>query len=170
MVLINRDMLEVMKEIPDNTIDLIVTDPPYRVTSRGNAGTSGGMMTKKQRGNKMKEIRERLLQDLKEFKAELTYGVNTRKLIELEKTINELLENYIIVARDDLKTFIQKEEHIDGEGNIRLIYKLERSVTLNIDKETIEEVDDIQNIKDLMEEVAYEEFERALENLESNLK
>lgn len=34
------DCLELMKNIPDNSIDLIVTDPPYRVTSRGSAGNS----------------------------------------------------------------------------------------------------------------------------------
>lgn len=41
------DCLELMKEIPDGSIDLIVTDPPYKVTARGNAGNSGGMMQKK---------------------------------------------------------------------------------------------------------------------------
>lgn len=41
------DCLELMKNIPDNSIDLIVTDPPYRVTSRGSAGNSGGMLQKK---------------------------------------------------------------------------------------------------------------------------
>ena len=40
------DCLEVMKDIPDESIDLIVTDPPYKVTSRGNAGNSGGMLQK----------------------------------------------------------------------------------------------------------------------------
>ena len=35
-----------MKDIPDNSIDLIVTDPPYPTTSRGNAGNSGGMLQK----------------------------------------------------------------------------------------------------------------------------
>ena len=41
------DCLELMKDIPDNSIDFIVTDPPYRVTSRGSAGNSGGMLQKK---------------------------------------------------------------------------------------------------------------------------
>ena len=36
------DCLELMKEITDGSIDLIVTDPPYKVTARGNAGNSGG--------------------------------------------------------------------------------------------------------------------------------
>lgn len=36
------DCLEVMQEIPDNSVDLIVTDPPYKLTSRGCSGTMGG--------------------------------------------------------------------------------------------------------------------------------
>lgn len=35
-----------LKNIGDNSIDLIVTDPPYKTTSRGNAGNSGGMLQK----------------------------------------------------------------------------------------------------------------------------
>lgn len=31
----------------DESIDLIVTDPPYRITARGHAGNSGGMLRKK---------------------------------------------------------------------------------------------------------------------------
>lgn len=40
--LYNGDCLEIMKSIPDNSIDLIVTDPPYKVTARGGSGTMGG--------------------------------------------------------------------------------------------------------------------------------
>lgn len=40
--LYNDDCLEVLKTIKDNSIDLIVTDPPYRVTSRGSSGSMGG--------------------------------------------------------------------------------------------------------------------------------
>lgn len=35
-----------MGAILDNQIDLIVTDPPYKATSRGNSGNSGGMFQK----------------------------------------------------------------------------------------------------------------------------
>lgn len=43
----NKDVLELMKTMDDESIDLIVTDPPYKVTARGNAGNSGGMMQDK---------------------------------------------------------------------------------------------------------------------------
>ena len=39
--------MELIKDIPDNSIDLIVTDPPYKITARGNGGNSGGMFQKK---------------------------------------------------------------------------------------------------------------------------
>lgn len=41
------DCLQLMKEIHDESIDLIATDPPYKTTARGNAGNSGGMLQKK---------------------------------------------------------------------------------------------------------------------------
>lgn len=40
------DCLEELKKIDNNSIDLIITDPPYRTTSRGSAGNSGGMLQK----------------------------------------------------------------------------------------------------------------------------
>lgn len=40
------DMRSYMNGIKDNSVDLIVTDPPYPTTSRGNAGNSGGMLQK----------------------------------------------------------------------------------------------------------------------------
>lgn len=38
----NEDCLVGMKRIPDGTIDLIATDPPYKLTSRGSSGTMSG--------------------------------------------------------------------------------------------------------------------------------
>lgn len=46
-LLFNDDFKKAIKLIPDSSIDLIATDPPYPVTSRGNAGNSGGMLQKK---------------------------------------------------------------------------------------------------------------------------
>ena len=40
----NVDCLEYMRTLQDESVDLIVTDSPYKVTSKGNAGTMGGMM------------------------------------------------------------------------------------------------------------------------------
>lgn len=45
--LICGECVEQLKLLPNDSIDLIVTDPPYKVTSRGSAGNSGGMLQKK---------------------------------------------------------------------------------------------------------------------------
>lgn len=37
--IINEDCLNVLSKIPNESIDLVVTDPPYRVISGGNKST-----------------------------------------------------------------------------------------------------------------------------------
>lgn len=46
--LYNEDCIEVMGRMIEcgSKVDAIITDPPYKVTSRGNAGNSGGMLQK----------------------------------------------------------------------------------------------------------------------------
>lgn len=45
--LLNGDCLKLMKDIPNNEIDLIATDVPYKLTSRGNCGTMSGYWANK---------------------------------------------------------------------------------------------------------------------------
>lgn len=45
--LYNKDCLEIFKKIPDESIDLVIIDPPYQITKRGNSGTTGGMLKNK---------------------------------------------------------------------------------------------------------------------------
>lgn len=47
-VIFNHDMKYILEEMNKSKIevDCIVTDPPYKTTSRGNAGNSGGMLQK----------------------------------------------------------------------------------------------------------------------------
>lgn len=40
--LYNKSCMEVLKDIKSESIDLIVTDPPYLCTSRGSSGSMGG--------------------------------------------------------------------------------------------------------------------------------
>ena len=51
--LYNEDALFVMDELIKNGIqvDCVVTDPPYKITARGNGGNSGGMFQKKEVNN-----------------------------------------------------------------------------------------------------------------------
>lgn len=47
MKLYNGDAIAKLKQIPSESVDLICTDPPYKMTARGNHGNSGGMFAKK---------------------------------------------------------------------------------------------------------------------------
>ena len=40
--LYNEDCLKVLERIEDNSVDLVCSDVPYLVTSRGNSGSMGG--------------------------------------------------------------------------------------------------------------------------------
>ena len=42
--IINGDCLDVMKQFDDESVDLIVTDPPYKVTPKGGWTSAGGML------------------------------------------------------------------------------------------------------------------------------
>ena len=35
------DCLELMKDIPDGSVDLVVTDPPYNISTKNNFKTMG---------------------------------------------------------------------------------------------------------------------------------
>lgn len=47
MKLYNKDCMEMFSEIGDASVDLFISDVPYKTTSRGNAGNSDGMLQKK---------------------------------------------------------------------------------------------------------------------------
>ena len=36
------DCLELMKELPDESVDLVITDPPYNISNYGNSLTKKG--------------------------------------------------------------------------------------------------------------------------------
>lgn len=52
----NMDCLEGMKQIENESVNLIISDPPYKTTARGHAGNSGGMLQKEinKKGNVFK--------------------------------------------------------------------------------------------------------------------
>ena len=46
-MIFNKNCIDIMKNIETASIDLIITDPPYKTTKRGNSGNSGGMLKTK---------------------------------------------------------------------------------------------------------------------------
>ena len=51
--LLNRDCLEVLKALPDNSVDLVVTDPPYEIGTVG-----GGFVGKKKYFEELESIKD----------------------------------------------------------------------------------------------------------------
>lgn len=51
--LLNRDCLEVLKALPDNSVDLVVTDPPYEIGTTG-----GGFVGKKKYFEELESIKD----------------------------------------------------------------------------------------------------------------
>ena len=45
--LFHADCMQMFEKIKDSSVDLFISDVPYRTTQRGNAGNSGGMLQKK---------------------------------------------------------------------------------------------------------------------------
>lgn len=41
--LYNEDALKILKELPSDSVDLIASDVPYPITSRGTSGSMGGI-------------------------------------------------------------------------------------------------------------------------------
>ena len=96
--LYNIDCIEGMKLLRDNSIDLIVTDPPYRVTARGNPGNTGGMLKKEifMSGKVFKENDITPQEYIPEFYRVLKDGAHCYIMsnhINLQQVINVAVEN-----------------------------------------------------------------------------
>lgn len=47
MIVENTDCIDFFKQVEDGCVDLIVCDPPYKITARGNTTHGGWLSTKK---------------------------------------------------------------------------------------------------------------------------
>jgi site-specific DNA-methyltransferase (adenine-specific) len=91
--LIKGDCLIEMKNIPDESIDLICTDPPYRVTPKGCAGTMSGYWTN-ERTNKGKIFENNDI-DIQDY------------IHELYRVLKEKTHCYIMCNQVNLPLFLQ---------------------------------------------------------------
>ena len=55
--LLQGDCLELMKDIPDKSIDLVVTDPPYKFENQGGGFYSKNKSTQRTYLNSLKNIK-----------------------------------------------------------------------------------------------------------------
>ena len=85
-IIYNEDCLKGLKELPDHSIDLIVTDPPYLISATNGGGTI----------NKVKKLNESLKDlttvditkgyDIELFNAEFVRVMKEINIYEVEKT------------------------------------------------------------------------------------
>jgi site-specific DNA-methyltransferase (adenine-specific) len=76
--LLNTDCIQFMKSLPDESIDLIVTDPPYPIRPRGHwaGSTYGGMMKECEDGAQLFDSIPDITEYLPEFYRVLKQGTN----------------------------------------------------------------------------------------------
>ena len=102
--LIQGESLEVLKRATDNSIDLVVTDPPYKITARGNGGNSGGMFQKKEVNSGM--VFEHNMIEIEEWLPEI-YRVLKDKSHCYIMTNNKNITHYLNVINDSDFHFIK---------------------------------------------------------------
>jgi len=101
--LFHGDCLEVMRGMADNSVDLVLTDPPYKITSRGGYTSAGGMLLDK--GVREGEIFTNNSTDIKEY------------LPEFFRVLKEQGHCYIMVNNKNLSDFLS----VISESDFHLI-------------------------------------------------
>jgi site-specific DNA-methyltransferase (adenine-specific) len=62
--LIQGDCLEVLKQLPDKSIDLILTDPPYNIDFKPQRGTFGKILNDSMQWDKFEEFMQPIMNEL----------------------------------------------------------------------------------------------------------
>jgi len=103
----NMDCMELMKLMENESVDLILTDPPYKTTARGNAGNSGGMLQKKinMQGNVFKENNIKPAEYAKEFYRILKTDKHCY-IMTNHKNLIEMLQEFTKVGFHFIKSLI----------------------------------------------------------------
>lgn len=111
--LYNGDCLEVLKNIPDNSVDLVVTDPPYMMTCGGGGGAFG--------------------KDKRSYHTEidpLTKNFNLDVLDELVRILKKV-NIYIWCSKDQLRQYIDYFEDIGCKTDLLCWHKTNPTPTCN---------------------------------------
>lgn len=97
-MILQGDCLELMKDIPDGSIDLVVTDPPYKTTSRGSSGGTGGIL--KEEINKRGKVFKHNDIEFNEW------------LPELYRVLKDTGHAYIMSNNKNLKNMLMEIENV----------------------------------------------------------
>ena len=110
--LFNCDAMTLMDKMIEKGIkvDLIITDPPYKITSRGNGGNSGGMFQKKEVNNgKVFEVNDLEIEDW---------------LPKLYNVLNDNSHCYIMTNNKNIGSYLRAIEdlYFNGDKNQKFHY------------------------------------------------
>ncbi|AUO14782.1 DNA-methyltransferase [Priestia megaterium] len=107
------DCLELMKEIPDKSVDLVIIDPPYQI----NQGKSGGAFGRDKR-------------DFHNQIESLTNGIPNEVLRELVRVMKKI-NIYIWCSKDQLRQFINFFEDLGAKTDLLAWHKTNPVPTCN---------------------------------------
>lgn len=109
------DCLEVLKNIPDKSIDLIVTDPPYLIKAHGGGGCFG---------SKQREYFNEMEQ------AKITKGFNDSVLDELVRVMKKI-NIYVWCSKDQFRKYIDFFEDLGCSTEVLTWHKTNPVPTCN---------------------------------------
>ena len=91
--IINGDAYELIKSIPDKSVDLIVTDPPYEF---GSGGHNTGILKTRRKGNTYDEITANGLDK----------GIDAKRILPELKRVMKRTNIYLWCNKDQIKPYL----------------------------------------------------------------
>lgn len=113
--MLHGDCLELIKDIPDSSVDLIVTDPPYEIKAHGGGGAFGSK--KRKFFNEMED-------------AKLTKGFNDEILHELVRVMKKI-NIYIWCSKDQIRKYVDFFEDLGCSTEVLTWHKTNPVPTCN---------------------------------------
>ena len=152
MKLYNGDCLEVMQEIPDNSIDITITSPPYNMNLRIRGGKYCSRQIVKEFSTKYKNFDDNLpMEEYYEFNKEVIhyllqlsnlvfYNVqfltgNKRALFKLMGEFNEQLKEVIVWNKANAAPAIS-EKVMSSQYEVILVFEKDNAISRKFDNAT----------------------------------
>ena len=153
MILENKDCIEFLKDIEDNSVDMVLTDPPYYIGYDGGKGWDSAWETERDYLDWCKEWTTECVRVLKPNRCLYVWGTTKTdtflkyKLEVLNSFTDMFYQNWIIWSYDwggrtrktfprkheDLLMYSKGEEFLFNSDDIRVPYIMKKSVRKGIE-------------------------------------
>jgi|TARA_B100000287_G_scaffold50770_1_gene44990 DNA modification methylase len=153
MILENKDCIEFLKDIEDNSVDMVLTDPPYYIGYDGGKGWDSAWETEKDYLDWCKEWTTECVRVLKPNRCLYVWGTTKTdtflkyKLEVLNSFSDMFYQNWIIWSYDwggrtrktyarkheDLLMYSKGEEFLFNSDDIRIPYIMKKSVRKGVE-------------------------------------